>query len=53
MSIFDSLDNEQKDVEINNLINSLNKEFGTTAIKRGIKEESKNVNLGKFDKSWK
>lgn len=53
MSIFDSLDSEQKDIEINNLIKTLNNEFGLATLKRGIKEEDKNVRIDKFDKSWK
>ena len=55
LSIFDSLDEEQKDVEIDNLIKNINLEVGGLALKRGIKEvisEKKFIN-DKYDKSWK
>ena len=55
LSIFDSLDEEQKDVEIDNLIKNINFEVGGLALKRGIKEvipEKKFIN-DKYDKSWK
>ncbi len=39
MSIFDSLDDEQKSFEIDNLINSINKEIGVKTLKKGIKEQ--------------
>lgn len=55
LSIFDSLDSEQKDVNIDNLIKMINTEFGESTLKRGIKEEveTKNIRMDKFDKSWK
>ena len=56
MSIFDSLDEEQKDHHINHLIALINQEVGHGALKRGIKEEraqDKKVNTEKYDKSWR
>ena len=56
MSIFDSLDEEEKDHQINHLIDLINKEVGNGALKRGITEESskdKKVNTEKYDKSWR
>lgn len=56
LSIFDSLDTEQKDLEIDNLIKNLNLEFGSSALKRGMKESelpAVNVRTDKYDKSWK
>lgn len=57
MSIFDSLDTEQKDAEIDNLIKNLNSEFGASSLTRGIKEKvdinNKNIRTDKYDKSWK
>ncbi len=53
LSIFDSLEEEQKEVTIDNLIKIINNEVGITALKRGIKEgdSSNNVRTDKFDKS--
>ncbi len=45
MSIFDSLDEESKNQEIDKLIKNLNNEFGNLALKRGIKEENSNDNV--------
>ena len=42
MSIFDSLDAEQKDYQIDNLITLINKEVGSNLLKRGIKTENAN-----------
>ena len=57
MSIFDSLDAEQKDYQIDNLITLINKEVGSNLLKRGIKTENANnrdnhTNFDKFSKSW-
>ena len=57
MSIFDSLDAEQKDYQIDNLITLINKEVGSNLLKRGIKTENANngdnhKNFDKFSKSW-
>lgn len=53
LSIFDSLEEEQKEVTIDNLIKIINNEVGITALKRGIKDgdSSNNVRTDKFDKS--
>jgi DNA polymerase-4 len=53
LSIFDSLEEEQKEVTIDNLIKIINNEVGITALKRGVKEENSlnNVRTDKFDKS--
>lgn len=55
LSIFDSLEEEQKEVTIDNLIKIINNEVGITALKRGIKDgdSSNNVRTDKFDKSSK
>ena len=55
LSIFDSLDEEQKDHEIDNLIKSINSDIGGLALRRGITASynSSNVRVDKFDKSWR
>ena len=55
LSIFDDLEDEQKEVQIDNLIKLINTEVGSLALKRGIKEEENlnNVRTDKFDKSWR
>lgn len=52
MSIFDSLDDEQKSFEIDNLINSINKEIGVKTLKKGIKEQKSEQRVEKFAKPW-
>ncbi len=52
MSIFDSLDDEQKSFEIDNLINSINQEIGVKTLKKGIKEQKSNQRIEKFAKPW-
>ena len=39
LSIFDSLDEEQKQVELNHLLESINSTFGKTLITKGVKKE--------------
>ena len=53
LSIFDSLEEEQKEVTIDNLIKIINNEVGSMALKRGIKDDESlnNVRTDKFDKS--
>ena len=53
VSIFDSLEEEQKEVTIDNLIKIINNEVGSIALKRGIKDDESlnNVRTDKFDKS--
>lgn len=55
MSIFDSLDEESKNQEIDKLIKNLNLEFGNATLIRGIKEDlnNKQLNTEKYDKSWR
>lgn len=56
LSIFDSLDEESKKQEIDNLIKNINSEYGNLTLKRGIKEINKNIDIvrtDKFDKSWR
>lgn len=54
LSIFDSLDEEQKDHEIDNLIKSINSDLGGLALKRGVSSsEHHNIRVDKFDKSWR
>lgn len=56
LSIFDSLDEESKNQEIDNLIKNINKEYGNLTLKRGIKEINKTIDTvrtDKFDKSWR
>lgn len=55
LSLFDSLDEEQKDFEIDNLIKSINKEIGVNSLKKGIKNQEVNVTNGseKFAKPWR
>lgn len=55
ISIFDSLDEEQKRYEIDHLIHDINTEVGVNVLKRGLKVESKKINdknFEKFSKSW-
>lgn len=52
MSIFDSLDDEQKSFEIDNLINSINQEIGAKTLKKGIKEQKNEQRVEKFAKPW-
>ncbi len=55
LSIFDSLDKEEKDIEIDNLVKKLNQEFGHNTLKIGINsspEPKKDIN-NPFDKSWR
>ena len=53
LSIFDALEEEQKEVTIDNLIKIINNEVGSIALKRGIKDDDSlnNVRTDKFDKS--
>ena len=56
LSIFDSLDEESKNQEIDNLIKNINSEYGNLTLKRGFKEINKNIDIvrtDKFDKSWR
>lgn len=55
LSIFDALEEEQKEVKIDNLIKLINNEVGSLALKRGVKEADtlNNVRTDKFDKSWR
>ncbi len=56
ISIFDSLDDEQKSLEIDRLINSINKEVGSNLLKKGLKNnylDNKNAkNTKKYSKDW-
>lgn len=56
ISIFDSLDEEQKRYEIDHLIHDINTEVGVNVLKRGLKVESEKINdknFEKFSKSWR
>lgn len=56
ISIFDSLDEEQKRYEIDHLIHDINTEVGVNVLKRGLKVESEKTNdknFEKFSKSWR
>lgn len=56
MSIFDSLDEEQKSYEIDHLIRDINKEIGVNLLKKGVKmdnEHTNNKNFEKFSKAWR
>lgn len=44
LSIFDSLENEQKELDIDKLINLINNEVGDNLLKRGLKENNGNQN---------
>ncbi len=49
ISIFDKLDEEDKEKSINSLVSNLQNTFGTTVIKRGIDDDR----VFKYDKSYK
>lgn len=54
-SIFDSLDSEQKEYQIDHLIKSINSDIGMNILKKGMPKitKTKNEKFDKFDKSWR
>lgn len=57
LSLFDKLDEEEKEYNVNNLLNEINKNIGFDIIKKGcnsINNNSKNkIDTDKYDKSWR
>lgn len=53
ISIFDNLNEEEKENSINNLVNELQNTFGDNVIKRGIDQNLNSDKMFKYDKSYK
>ena len=53
ISIFDNLDEEEKENSINSLVTDLQNTFGNSVIKRGVEEKNNNDKMFKYDKSYK
>lgn len=51
LSLFDKLDEEEKEYSVNNLLKEINKSIGFEIIKKGVKIDS--TNLNNDDKNWR
>lgn len=53
ISIFDNLNEEEKETSINSLVSNLQNTFGNSVIKKGINNKVDNNKMFKYDKSYK